>query len=161
MESVPLIMQKNIVTDFNRILNGFCGLNLTVCLLQFFKLLIHINSLRNQCEDLFWATYFVNSYFTDGGLVTEIFIPLLRTIKTWILIWLVFKGTTYDHVYYSTIKSMIEEEERITSELQNPPENTSDDEDSITDNGTSPMEDEFGISPMEEDPLMIADIDEH
>ncbi|CAF1566119.1 unnamed protein product, partial [Adineta ricciae] len=90
MESISCTVQQRIGTEFEHILSTFNGLTINIELLQLLKLLKHINSQRFSCKDFLGSTYLENSYFNDGGPVEEFFIPPLRTIKTLILMWIVF-----------------------------------------------------------------------
>ncbi|CAF1058504.1 unnamed protein product [Adineta ricciae] len=171
MESIPFTVQQRIGTEFEHILSTFNGLTINIGLLQLLKLLKHINSQTFSCKGFLRSTYLVNSYFNDGGPVEEFFIPLLRTMKTLLLMWIVFKGTTFYHLYYPILQRLCEEDDDTLEQchdcLLDIPEQYGDslqgaldNDDSSTGEGTSAMDDDFGTTCMEEDPFMIAAIDE-
>ncbi|CAM4766136.1 unnamed protein product [Rotaria magnacalcarata] len=59
-----------------------------------------------------------SSYFTDGGVLTELLMPLLHHIHILILVWITHKATTFYHVYYPLIKPYIYENDTLINEAQ-------------------------------------------
>ncbi|CAF3329874.1 unnamed protein product [Rotaria socialis] len=136
--------QLLIVRNFNHLLNCINGFHLNLSLLYILKYLKNLNSSSSSYIDHSFLNYFKSSYFTDGGVLTELFIPLLCRIHILIIVWITYKATTFYHVYYPLIKLYIDENERLLNEAQlNIRDgNEWNDGESTTEIGVQPLEEE-------------------